>query len=311
MASQCKICEKSFDSDKGLHTHIKRIHKIPLSEYYVNFYQRKDLFTNELLPFKDKIKYFSSYFLNRDNFEKWANSESPDKVKNIMLKMLKHRIEQKELKHAPPHIELQLYDLPSIDSFRKFFGSYSIACDELKTKPLFEKKIMENFFDEDDSLDSVKILIDTREQRPLKFKSSLSMKLDFGDYAVGEPYYDYTYVDRKSESDFKSTMSIGFERFKREIERAKSFDAYLFVVIESSIEEIIKNNPKGHYEANLAFVWHNMRTLMHDFAKRCQFIFTGSRANSEKIIPKLLVHGNELWDTDIQYFIDKHELGRR
>ena len=41
------------------------------------------------------------------------------------------------------------------------------------------------------------------------------MKLDFGDYAVGSPHYDYTYVDRKGETDFKSTMTTGFNRFTK------------------------------------------------------------------------------------------------
>ena len=49
MSVSCKVCDKVFDSDKGLHVHISRSHKIPLAEYYVNFYQRKDRYTNKLL----------------------------------------------------------------------------------------------------------------------------------------------------------------------------------------------------------------------------------------------------------------------
>ena len=48
-----------------------------------------------------------------------------------------------------------------------------------------------------------------------------------------------------------------------------------------------------------------MRLLMHKFAKKCQFVFTGGRAQSEQIIPKLLVYGKKNWETDLQYFIDK------
>ena len=55
----------------------------------------------------------------------------------------------------------------------------------------------------------------------MKFKNTTSMKLDFGDYAVSGDHYDYTYVDRKSESDFKSTMTSGFDRFKREMDRKR------------------------------------------------------------------------------------------
>ena len=53
-----------------------------------------------------------------------------------------------------------------------------------------------------------------------------------------------------------------------------------------------------------------MRVLAHEFAGTCQFLFTGSRENSELIIPKLLVLGDKLWDVDLQYYIDKDGLGQ-
>ena len=58
------------------------------------------------------------------------------------------------------------------------------------------------------------------------------MKLDFGDYTAAGDYYTYTYIDRKSEGDLKSTLSSGnLDRFKRELERAREFNSYVFVVI--------------------------------------------------------------------------------
>ncbi|NDB56114.1 hypothetical protein EB169_09840, partial [archaeon] len=172
------------------------------------------------------------------------------------------------------------------------------------------------------------------------------------------------------ESDFKSTLTTGFDRFVREIERAKHFDAFLFIVVEGSVESIIKNNILTS-KTKLSFLWHNMRILAHDYANHCQFIFTGqngkklfdildddfyieynelynkqiqaredgndllakkiskklwvirkntfepayeeyndaARKRSEEIIPKLLILGKKLWHVDMQYFIDKHELG--
>ena len=128
----------------------------------------------------------------------------------------------------------------------------------------------------------------------MKFKNTTSMKLDFGDYAVSGDHYDYTYVDRKSESDFKSTMTSGFDRFKREMDRAKEFDSYLFVVIESTIEKVIENNKKNSYAANLPYLWHNVRLMTHEYKGTCQFVFSGGREESKKIIPKLLVQGRKL-----------------
>jgi len=305
MSMSCKVCEKTFGSDKGLHLHISKAHKIALPEYYVNFYQRKDKLNNKLLSFKNKDDYFNVDFASVDNLVEWSKGAPKKEVKDYILKQLRRRVESKGLKYGPTHLELALHDLPPLDMYKDFFGSYSKACEKLKIKPLFEKNIMKEFFQHNAELDSVKILVDTREQQPLRFNNSMSMKLDFGDYAVGAPYYDYTYVDRKSESDFKSTMTTGFKRFVRELERAGAFDAFLFIVVESSIEKIIKNNVFGPYRSNMPYVWHNMRVLTHMFPQKCQFVFSGSRKASAEIIPKLLVYGKRLWGTDVQYFLDK------
>jgi hypothetical protein len=45
--------------------------------------------------------------------------------------------------------------------------------------------------------------------------------------------------------------------------------------------------------------------MTHEYKGTCQFVFSGGREESKKIIPKLLVQGRKNWDTDLQYFIDK------
>ena len=100
-------------------------------------------------------------------------------------------------------------------------------------------------------------------------------------------------------------MSTGFERFTKELERAKSFNAYLYIATESSIEKIKRNNNYAAHKSKLDYIWHNMRVLTHEFADTCQFIFTNDRNASKKIILKLLVNGDNMWNTDVQYFIDK------
>lgn len=305
MSVECKVCGKSFKNDKGLHMHISKIHKITLAEYYVNFYQRKDLHTGGLLPFSNKTDYFEIDFLNNDNLNSWLEYADESEAKKYLLKRLSSRVASKKLEYAPCHTEIVLNDLPNIDLYKRFFGSYSKACEELKIMPLFGKNIMKDFFKKNDFFNDLKILVDTREQQPLSFKKSMDMKLDFGDYTLGAPHYNYTYVDRKSETDFKSTMSTGVERFKRELDRAKAFSSYIFIVTESSIDEIIKNNMRGPYNSNLSYVWHNMRSITHEYKGICQFIFSGSRESSEELIPKILFYGKKIWDVDLQYFIDK------
>ena len=304
LSVSCKICDSEFESEKALHSHIKA-HGILLSEYYITYYPRYNLYTGELIPFKNKDQYFSTYFSNNVELEKWLATADREHAQQILLDILNKRIISKNLQYAPNHLELKLLDLPDIEIYKMFFSSYSEACRRLGYEPLLNKPLKTKFLKESKNLNDMEIMIDTREQQPLRFENSVSHKLDFGDYTTAGRYYSSTFIDRKSETDFKSTMTVGFERFKKELERCISFDSFLYIVIESSIERIIRNNSHGPHKSNLKFVWHQMRVLSHEFARNCQFIFSGGRKRSENLIPILLMGGKELWNTDIQYYIDK------
>ena len=300
----CKICSEEFESEKKLHMHL-RSHKITLAEYYVKYYPRYNLYTNELLPFKNKDQYFSKDFSTRDQLLKWCDEQPSEIVKPYILKLLKNRVAQKELKFGPSHLELAVNEMPTIDLYQKHFGSYTYACEEAGVKPMFNSRLPVEWKNKVD--DNVKIFIDTREQQPLTFKNSESLKLDFGDYAVGKEHYDYTYVDRKGEQDFKSTLSKNnLSRFTYELQRTKDFDSYLFIVTEGSISSIEKHNRWAPHMSNMKYIYHNMRVLAHQFHGSCQFIFTGSREESENIIPKILTLGKKLWNVDLQYYIDNN-----
>ena len=304
---QCKVCQEKFDTEKGLHIHLKK-HQMDLATYYTTYYPRKNLLTGDPLPFKNKEDYFNQDFSNRRQLIKWCISQPKEVAKEYAINKLKDRILSKELKYAPNHLELKLSKLPDIDVYKYAFGSYGKACQELNIKPLFGSKIDDRFFNNNSEFEDLRIFIDTREQKPLKFKVSEDLKLDFGDYTVGGDDYNYTYVDRKSDSDFKGTLSGGFSRFRRELQRVKDFDSYLFIVIESDLNRLYQNNRYGPHKSNLKFIYHNMRLITHEFAGHCQFVFTGTRANSQSVIPKILTLGKTLWDVDLQYYIDKNGL---
>lgn len=307
MSVKCKICEAEFKSERSLHTHIKA-HGILLSEYYITYYPRYNLYTNELIPFKNKEQYFNTFFSNSVELEKWAATADHEHVQQILLLMLKNRIVSKNLKYAPNHLELKLLELPEIKIYKEFFGSYNEACRRLQVEPLLNKSIKSKFLKESKNLNNFEILIDTREQQPLNFSNSTLQKLDFGDYTASGEMYSSTYIDRKSETDFKSTMTVGYDRFCKEMDRCVSFDSFMYIVIESSIDKIIRNNNHGAHKSNLAFVWHQMRLISHNFANHCQFIFSGGRKRSENLIKLLLQAGPEIWKSDIQYHIDNRTL---
>lgn len=307
MSVICKECGKAFKSDNGLHRHIKA-HNMSVAEYYTKHYPRKNRLTGDPLPFKNKFEYFNTDFSTRAQLIKWCYKENSDKVNEYILKQLKNRVDQKELKYAPNHLEIEINKLPPIDVYKRNFGGYGQACKELGLEPIYNKGITKDFFRKKNSIEEIPIYVDTREQKPLSFENTKEMKLDFGDYTMGGDNYTYTYVDRKSEGDFKGTLGGGFKRFRRELQRAKDFNSYLYVVTESNVKNIQRNNNFGPHKSNLAYLWHNMRLLTHEFKGHCQFIFTGNRGTSELIIPKLLYYGKELWDVDLQYFFDNYGI---
>jgi len=305
--TQCKICSEIFTSDKSLHAHLKK-HNIYQAEYYCTHFPRYSKFYKKQIPFINKKEYFSIEFLNLQEFLDWEKSVSVETVKVKCLDMLKERIAEKEYIYAPFHNEIKTLSMPPINIYKKYFNSYNEACKQINIEPLFNKGLPKDFYSVD--VDDKEILVDTREQDPLEFKNTKVEKLFIGDYLLNDGSYNYTYVDRKSESDFLGTLSSGFERFTREIEKAVALGSYLFVVIESDIRAIISNHKLYRRKTNLEYVFHNMRSLSHKYPRHVQFIFSGSREKSLDLIPRILIHGQKLWQVDLQYFID-YELGIR
>ena len=93
----------------------------------------------------------------------------------------------------------------------------------------------------------MKILVDSREQRPLEFNHELitetiRMPLPVGDYSCEfENGYQVPVVfERKTIGDLFSTLSQGYERFKRELGRAKDLDLKVILIIDGSFSKVLK-----------------------------------------------------------------------
>jgi ERCC4-type nuclease len=93
----------------------------------------------------------------------------------------------------------------------------------------------------------MRIIIDSREQTPFKFKDveSIVKKLDTGDYSI-EGYEHEIAVERKSVPDACSSVIQGRERFQREIERGRELD-YFAIVIEGTLQQLRDNIEKQFY----------------------------------------------------------------
>ena len=306
---KCNICGKQFDKIKGKHLHISKSHEKSLSDYYEEFHPKKSKLFKEKIRFKNYNQYLSQDFINREELIKWCYSENKDAASKYIKNLLKNRIESKSVKHSLSEIELELCEFPDIESYKYIFGSYSSLCKELGLSNSLNKKIPSDFFDFEENPhlnpEKMKIFVDTREQKPINFMNSELMKLDFGDYTAAGSYYDYTYIDRKSEGDLKSTLSgQNYERFRRELDRAREFNSYVFVLVESSIQKIIENNELSPHRSKLPYIWHNLKTISQEYKDCCQFVFAGNRNGLKKLIPKILLYGKSLWNVDLQYFLN-------
>lgn len=93
----------------------------------------------------------------------------------------------------------------------------------------------------------MKIIIDTREQRPLEFNhayisETIKRKCEVGDYGcqLEDGHETPIYFERKSIEDLFGTLSAGYKRFKKEILRAKENRYLLILILEGTLSKVIK-----------------------------------------------------------------------
>lgn len=296
----CKECNLEFASDRSLHAHLK-IHGIYIADYYCKHFPRNDLFTGEAIQFKEKNEYFASFFSRRENMIEWISAAPEKEVREVILKMLAYRVKEKKLSIAPNEVELFFAHLPPISEYKRLFGSYTKACQLAGCKPVLTDKLPKEWGQD---FSAKKIYCDTREQSPLQFANSECLKLDTGDYSTMGDDFANTFVDRKSFEDWCGTLvGSNLERFRREIKRCKTQDCFLWVVIECPLTEAFNLSKASYHKHNISYVAHNMRMLSIEFPHHLRFLFSGSRENSQLVIPKILCLGDKLKNVDLQYFI--------
>lgn len=93
------------------------------------------------------------------------------------------------------------------------------------------------------------IKIDTREQKELEFSPQTKTRkicLKFGDYGCEIETPEGEWVDvpirfeRKGFADLFGTMGKGYERFRKEMERAQKDNYKLFLLVEGSMKKVQK-----------------------------------------------------------------------
>jgi hypothetical protein len=306
---KCKVCDKEFASVKSLHGHLKA-HQLRQAQYYQKYYAKYDKFTGEIIKFKNRDQYFDTEFNSRTSLKGWLEKASDQEAQAYCENFLKERKERKKLIYAPSQIELRSLMFPPLHYFKTKKFSYLNICSSigLERKYSYKTKIEPQKLQ-----DNHCIYVDTREQKPLSFGVDIEVKkLNFGDYTLNDQSIcDNVYVERKNLIDFIGTMSGGFERFQREIERAAVEGAYIAVVVESSYGAATNFNKlpviRNKVRATPEFIFHRVRDLLQSY-KNIQFLFVKNRSESSQIIQKLLSSKGSCRNADLQFLYDTNCL---
>lgn len=308
---KCLICHQNIEE---FNKHPYRKHKILLSEYYLKYYPRVDKFTGLPIPFKDKESYFSSDFINKENMRRWYHSVPPETAREYFKSLLIKRKNEKEIIWSPSQVELRSLMMPSIITYNKLFNNYYGLCEFLGFQNRF--RLFDSFnipLVADDNRSDFFINIDSREQQNLTFDCPTQVtKLNFGDYSLSdEEISGRIFIERKSLSDFIGTFSHDKDRFVREVERAIEKDCYLIVLVEESLDNVLKFKELSHsykkYKISPSFIMHNVRELIQSYYN-LQFLFVKDRVESAKMVKKILFSKGLLKDYDCQLLYDQQIL---
>ena len=302
----CKLCEKEFDGIKVFHQHLKS-HKTAQTVYYQKYFPRYDRYDGGIIRYKNYDYYFNTEFNTRANFKNWLTSVSTAVKEQYVRDFIASRKIKKGLIYFPSQVELRTLMVPGIRYINENLGGYAKLCGELGLKPRFAQ----------DSLDASKfndvskkvIFQDTREQAPLEFENTTRREgLDFGDYRMAG---SQIFIERKSLGDAWGTLTGGYERFEREIIRAKAAGAYLVILVESPFESLetfpLQRKVYGKIKIPVEFVYHNMRELMQKY-DHIQFLFAKDREEASRIVQKLFSADEQVRKVDLQYLLDTKRL---
>lgn len=299
----CQECDKKFTTERGLHLHVAKTHKLLLQEYYSKHFPRFDKLDNSQIIFSDTEDYFSRDFNSKDNFAKWCYQADKKEVCNYVVEAFKRRVVKKKSEYIPSHLELKTIFLPSFVGIKQIFGSIKDFIVEIDKAGLQSKYsyLMEPIFEKEFPT----VLIDTREQNPLPFPGSNIVKLSCGDYTASENLYSDVFIERKSLPDLVGTLSKGIERFKREIAKAKELEYYIVVVVEDSFNNTLFYSPENSfsYYINGKYIFYRIREICNEF-DNVQFVFADSRNKARDIIIKIFQMKDQAKYMDLEYLKD-------
>lgn len=134
----------------------------------------------------------------------------------------------------------------------------------------------------------MQVIVDTREQFPFTFRQlpveRLRGTLHTGDYSLAG-YENRITVERKSLGDLASCITVGRERFERELERMLEFESAVVIV-----EEPLSHIRNGQYRSNLKPESFEQSILAFMIRYRVPFLFGKNRSHAEWLCFNALRH---------------------
>jgi hypothetical protein len=302
MDNICKICGENVTED----SHYYKNHKLKIGDYYHKYYPKSDLYTKQPIVFKSRDSYFLADFNDKRNLKKYLESISKEEGLNYLKNWLSRRKEIKNLIYAPGQFEVKSLCFPTISFFHKYYGqnSYEKICLELGLQLKYDynnsPEIKHN---------PIEILLDSREQKPYKLELPVKIStLNFADYCPN-PNPENLFIERKELGDWAGVMSKGYERFVREIQRAKDNNAYIVILIESTYSDIQSINylPQTKWiKASSEYLLKHARDLYLKF-DNFQMVCGGKRSECIQLFDKIIKIKN-IQTSDIQYFVDTKQI---
>lgn len=295
----CKICGVKIEGN----SHFWENHKQKISDYFHQHEPRQTKDGQKVIFKKDIESYFCTDFNDLNSRRKWAK-ENPEAARIYFLELLKKRKERKNWIYAPGETLLILSDLPKIFYYeRENNKTFGEICRDLDLKIRYTNKIIGV-----DWAAPIEMTIDSREQKSLHFPSHIKTEvscLKYGDYALKND--TKIVIERKSLSDCCSTLSAGFDRFKREIARAKKDKGYIVILVESSFNDFrsVEYLPQTkHIKSSYVHLAKRARELHEEF-DNFQLCFAPGRKEAARITEFVLKTGKKIKNIDLQLMIDQ------
>lgn len=138
-----------------------------------------------------------------------------------------------------------------------------------------------------DNLKSNPILIDTREQKPIRFDCSLFIKLDVGDYTNGK-HHNKLHLERKSAGDLYGTLLGGHTRFRKEVKRAQAKNIKLIMIIECTKKVFLARTWSGAHYGKVSSITLARIIKTMEIRYQLEFVWCNGRTAMKKTILKLL-----------------------